>query len=990
MATAREVVARSRLDAVVLLPDGEAVRRQRNRLAREMADYGTRLSLMPESVLAGRALPDYAFNLVLASRGVTPAEAKTLYRVLQPCRGLLHLAGDFPASAVGAASDKATRLAKGTALRRGPLPGAFDWNTPYRKDKRVKWPLELLWFGEPGPKLMQSGGLMPVAANGRNYIAARNHFFCFDAYNGAELWRRPIPYLWRHVVRAKSGPGPAKSLVHHFAATDDRAFLCLGEQVYEFEAQTGRGLKIYGAFKPATRYRLDQPVVIEVGRRQAYAEPDGKLADKDLFREEAGAKNILTATVSATAKDLVISLAPGFLEPSDRDHVELFMDVRPPEARNSLYSKGAFHVLVHTSEGRLQLGTGPWHPTMTLDRGEGGGLVLRIPWASLAEAWAGAKDDFGLALAVNHPTGEAFRQRALERRDRAWNPTLARATMRWTWSCDDTAYAINNGWARFTRGTAAPAAHGPEPRPMEMLPDDGARSTQKPPIGKNRSGAQTGPGTRTTALTLSEDPMTFNRGKGCGRTIASEQLLVARAGNLGFYDFQDDSGMRHFGGVRAGCGMSMIPALGVVFAPESSPTCSCNYNYKCSLAMAPTSVRRQEDWAVYKGVIAAGALFKSGYFNLGAPGDRRDDGGRLWLQFPRPPTHTTISMPTPLQLDGEGMKPIRLNADRTVIAGSARPWIHASGIEGVERAEVQLYMSDDRRAMSFPIETPPKLDAALDDDCWDKEYGIFHGAGRSTSLYLRHDEQALYIGCRKTPAIDRKGKTIPWKRTEEPGALPQGVVSFANQQPAEDVEVWQEESVELFFTDSKTAKVLHLGVSITGKRFDAICTVRDIGAKKGAATDAAFSTSWSGALQASETEIRLELAIPWKSFAEAGLDRSTLMLRPYGSGPVRAVPYPTRGYRPLWVEKASPGVKRYRVTLLFAELAGLEPGARVFDIRVQNTIVAENVDIAGQAGGPLKALAKAFSGIAASKTMLIELLPKTGRPLLCGLALEEE
>ena len=78
------------------------------------------------------------------------------------------------------------------------------------------------------------------------------------------------------------------------------------------------------------------------------------------------------------------------------------------------------------------------------------------------------------------------------------------------------------------------------------------------------------------------------------------------------------------------------------------------------------------------------------------------------------------------------------------------------------------------------------------------------------------------------------------------------------------------------------------------------------------------------------------------------------------------------------------------MTLLFAELAGLEPGARVFDIRVQNTIVAENVDIAGQAGGPLKALAKAFSGIAASKTMLIELLPKTGRPLLCGLALEEE
>jgi hypothetical protein len=34
---------------------------------------------------------------------------------------------------------------------RGKLPGAFDWDSETTCDQRVKWPLELLWFGGPGP-----------------------------------------------------------------------------------------------------------------------------------------------------------------------------------------------------------------------------------------------------------------------------------------------------------------------------------------------------------------------------------------------------------------------------------------------------------------------------------------------------------------------------------------------------------------------------------------------------------------------------------------------------------------------------------------------------------------------------------------------------------------------------------------------------------------------------------------------------------------------
>lgn len=65
---------------------------------------------------------------------------------------------------------------------------------------------------------------------------------------------------------------------------------------------------------------------------------------------------------------------------------------------------------------------------------------------------------------------------------------------------------------------------------------------------------------RKNPLSLDMSAFEYNRGKGCGYPVFSDTLHVLRSGTLAFYDLNDDSGMRYFGGVRPGCTIGAVPA----------------------------------------------------------------------------------------------------------------------------------------------------------------------------------------------------------------------------------------------------------------------------------------------------------------------------------------------------------------------------------------------------------------------------------------------
>jgi hypothetical protein len=80
----------------------------------------------------------------------------------------------------------------------------------------------------------------------------------------------------------------------------------------------------------------------------------------------------------------------------------------------------------------------------------------------------------------------------------------------------------------------------------------------------------------------------------------------------------------------------------------------------------------------------------------------------------------------------------------------------------------------------------------------------------------------------------------------------------------------------------------------------------------------------------------------------------------------------------------------YTVKLYFSELEDKKPGERVFDIKIQNQIVTNDLDIAREAGKTDKELIRTYYGVRAGKSIKVELLPETGNTLICGIELVQE
>jgi outer membrane protein assembly factor BamB len=80
----------------------------------------------------------------------------------------------------------------------------------------------------------------------------------------------------------------------------------------------------------------------------------------------------------------------------------------------------------------------------------------------------------------------------------------------------------------------------------------------------------------------------------------------------------------------------------------------------------------------------------------------------------------------------------------------------------------------------------------------------------------------------------------------------------------------------------------------------------------------------------------------------------------------------------------------YTVRLYFSELEDKKAGERVFDIKIQGKMVAEKLDIVSEAGKPDREIVKSFYGIKAGSSMKVELIPRSGKPLICGIELLQE
>ncbi len=89
---------------------------------------------------------------------------------------------------------------------------------------------------------------------------------------------------------------------------------------------------------------------------------------------------------------------------------------------------------------------------------------------------------------------------------------------------------------------------------------------------------------------------------------------------------------------------------------------------------------------------------------------------------------------------------------------------------------------------------------------------------------------------------------------------------------------------------------------------------------------------------------------------------------------------------------APPETRKYTVRLHFAEPDDIEPGQRVFHVRLQGQEALADFDVAAEAG-PGTALVKEFPGVEVADKLEISLVPAAedrGKPLVCGLEIVAE
>jgi len=218
-----------------------------------------------------------------------------------------------------------------------------------------------------------------------------------------------------------------------------------------------------------------------------------------------------------------------------------------------------------------------------------------------------------------------------------------------------------------------------------------------------------------------------------------------------------------------------------VMIPESSAGCVCLFSISSTVTLEPRAARHP--WTIFSAV-GAQTPVQHMALNLGAPGDRRDAHGTLWLAYPRPNPHKVTGLDLAFTLESEflaggGYRSRSLKS--TPIDTAEAPWLLTSSAEGLTKYSIPLLDGDaapGRYSVTmYFAEINPKVksgarvfDVSLQGKTVLKDFDIVSEAGGPDKRLLRtfdhvevHDRLLLKLTPRdaNTPGKKTSGKLGP-------------------------------------------------------------------------------------------------------------------------------------------------------------------------------------------------------------------------------------
>ena len=670
-AAAAALASGTELSIIVAEPDPARLEATRRELD-ATGVYGGRVVAL-RAGFAPLPFADYCANLVTIEAGDAVPAAEEVLRVLKPCGGVAVVS-----LAAGEAEQWSAKLrqhlatagetetgvsVEGTVvtIRRGSLPETANWthqygdagNTGGSTDRRVKGPLGVLWFGEPGPGRMPSrhaSAAAPLAVEGRMFAQGENVVMAYDSYNGLHLWTRDIPGALRLGLKNRAS---------NLAANREGLFVvaqgkCLhldpatGETVREYtpppagEAVPGWGEYtacsdeiLWGSHSGNTIFALEFPSGRPLWTHKGSQIRLATLAvagDRVFYVDHA---------VNPDQQKQALAKVDQKLR-TDRRGKPIAPDVRLVVCLDAKTGKTMWESPQYVSDC---VKIGPGGGELTLMAAKGVVLLCGQPWNG--HFW---KEFFG---------GD-FSRRSL------------------------IALSAADGYQLWS------GRRGYRSRPLIL----GDMVIAEPWAYDLHTGAER---KRIHPLTGGTSKWQVSRpGHHCGNIVASPNMMFFRSGSLAYYDLTGDTGTTHFGGQRTGCWINCIPANGIVLMPEASSGCVCPFPIHCTTVFHPH--QRQRGWTVYSAAGDRTPVKRLG-INFAAPGDRKAADGTLWLAHPRPGTdRLVLDLKIDAQVEGGGSTFCE-DASFFKVAGTDSPWLFASGYRGLSRCTVPLVGRADGHAL---------------------------------------------------------------------------------------------------------------------------------------------------------------------------------------------------------------------------------------------------------------------------------------------------
>jgi len=675
-----ELIRQSELRIVVVDPDARRVAQLRQQYDR-LGLYGTRILAQVGQPLE-HELPPYLAHLVVCETpdkfGLTtqPAAVGELFRILRPYGGSAWLFGGSTDQSKIAAMASVLKLAPAelkqgadslVLTRPGALPGAADWtheygdasNTLMSQDTLVKAPLGVLWFGGPasdgslfynrhfwGPSMAVIGGRMFLQGPGK--------LTAVDVYTGRILWQLPLEGEANYLPGRRGNDFEGTIAGYHFLAVEDAIYLVHEKSCLKLDPVTGDQINEFKLQNPEDdwgRIRVIKDKLIAEVFRQI---------DKDVSKLPPARR--LLAGSKAAVEILAV----------DR-HTGSKLWSHEAEASFPVMSVGTDRIFAF--DGALAGFYKDWKR-----RGV-------IPKAS----------DIRYAKAIDLETGKLVWKQETD--------------IIGTWM----SYSGGKDVVLLSNKSSIMAVNGRNGKELWKQSSEGVGFRGHPEslwdrviVWNDRLIDQRGPGLswnlmtgkrvpRIHPVTGKEIPWEFTKsGHHCNYAIASPHLITFRAADAGFCDIESGNTSR-LSGFRSGCRNSLIPANGVLNAPNMAHGCSCGYSLFTSLALVNLPQSEVWSYSALKFDPKKDAVRRVGV-NFGAPGDRQDESGTLWVDYPN---RGGTSPAIPIKVTADSPRYFRRHS--SLLQGDGVRWVAGSGVEGATSVTLTLSATKPDTPQSYTV-----------------------------------------------------------------------------------------------------------------------------------------------------------------------------------------------------------------------------------------------------------------------------------------------